>query len=597
MTAAVPEVPSEAADYVTTLHNAGTLSDAKGRTLIRILIQDGWSNEEILCLFAAHSDTYTEEKTPEHLAYIRRIRNEGQVQPRVPQTDGGTQREVHRTTGLGNRIRSMDIDLLELPYLERILTARGFQPAMHLLLLAGFVLVILTGIYGTQVGNRNFSIPMIWIAWWAALMIVLVPVLGRAWCTICPIPAPGEWVSRRSVVQMARDRWSVGLRWPNTFENIWIQNVAFLGVALFSPLILTRPAVTGWLLFGFVALAAILDLSFTSRDSSTQNERSGRIFCRYVCPVSGFVGLYAMLAPLGIRVRDKSVCDRHKSTEPACKECIAGAGPGTDNPPIASRNKGFGCPWFEYPGDLDRNAYCGLCTECLKSCPLDNTTLKLKWFGDLFREKKRQLDEAFKAFIMLGAAAVYSAVMLGWWPELKEAGNFVVGVRPQMFLVNEFIVFAGILLGGTLLALPAGHLAATLASKAAAGNETTKSIRELFIDQAYALVPLGLFAWIAFSLSFLFVNGSYILMVLNDPFGWGWDLFGLAGLSWTPVLTGWLPLLQAVVLAAGVTISTYVIYRICGQAYTSEQAALRASGVYTLFIVGIAWLFLFLYLG
>lgn len=122
-------------------------------------------------------------------------------------------------------------------------------------------------------------------------------------------------------------------------------------------------------------------------------------------------------------------------------------------------------------------------------------------------------------------------------------------------------------------------------------------MKELFIDQAYALVPMGLFAWIAFSLAFLFVNGSYILMVLNDPFGWGWNLFGLQGLAWTPVMTGWLPLLQAIVLAGGVAISSYVAYRISCQAYETKGAALRASGTYSLFLIGISWLFLFLYLG
>lgn len=53
-------------------------------------------------------------------------------------------------------------------------------------------------------------------------------------------------------------------------------------------------------------------------------------------------------------------------------------------------------------------------------------------------------------------------------------------------------------------------------------------LRRLFVDYAYALIPLGLAAWIAFTLGFVLVNGSYALVVLSDPLGWGWDLFGTA---------------------------------------------------------------------
>ncbi len=49
----------------------------------------------------------------------------------------------------------------------------------------------------------------------------------------------------------------------------------------------------------------------------------------------------------------------------------------------------------------------------------------------------------------------------------------------------------------------------------------TDSLRALFVRYAYTLVPLGLAAWIAFSIGFVFVNGSYALAVISDPFGWG----------------------------------------------------------------------------
>ena len=76
-------------------------------------------------------------------------------------------------------------------------------------------------------------------------------------------------------------------------------------------------------------------------------------------------------------------------------------------------------------------------------------------------------------------------------------------------------------------------------------------MKKLFVVQAYALVPLGLAAWVAFSLSFVFANFSYVLAALSDPFGWGWDLIGTAGIGWTPWLTGLTPFLQVGVLLTG----------------------------------------------
>lgn len=41
-------------------------------------------------------------------------------------------------------------------------------------------------------------------------------------------------------------------------------------------------------------------------------------------------------------------------------------------------------------------------------------------------------------------------------------------------------------------------------------------------------------AWVDFNLSFVLANFSYIWMVVSDPFGWGWDLFSSAGITWPP---------------------------------------------------------------
>src|SRR3990170_7713466 len=65
-----------------------------------------------------------------------------------------------------------------------------------------------------------------------------------------------------------------------------------------------------------------------------------------------------------VRSRDKGTCDKH-----IAKERMQGS------------PNGYGCPWLLYPGGNNDNTFCGQFFECLKSCSLDNMTLKLRMIG------------------------------------------------------------------------------------------------------------------------------------------------------------------------------------------------------------------------
>ena len=82
-----------------------------------------------------------------------------------------------------------------------MLRTRWLQWSLTALTLLFFVLAIIAGLAGTPAGNRNFGIVFVWIVWWALLILLLVPFAGRLWCGVCPIPAPGEWLQRRALVQ------------------------------------------------------------------------------------------------------------------------------------------------------------------------------------------------------------------------------------------------------------------------------------------------------------------------------------------------------------------------------------------------------------
>ena len=66
--------------------------------------------------------------------------------------------------------------------------------------LLGLLLAVVAGIVGTAAGSANFGIVFVWIVWWGLLMGILLPLGGRLWCLICPVPAPGEWLQRKALV-------------------------------------------------------------------------------------------------------------------------------------------------------------------------------------------------------------------------------------------------------------------------------------------------------------------------------------------------------------------------------------------------------------
>ncbi len=436
---------------------------------------------------------------------------------RISEDKGGRSRAARSA-------RSGRINLYRLPWIRPLLESRWPQFLVRSLTLAGFIFTIVAGLFGSRVGSHNFAIIFVWIAWWTALKLAFIPLGGRSWCSVCPIPLPGDWLQQGGILEKSRRRFGLNLRWPKRLKGSWLQSGGFLLIGLFSAVTLTDARLTAWVLLGLFGLAIALSLVF---------ER--RAFCSYICPIGGFTGIYAKTAPVEVRVIDTAICAAH--SEKTCYQS---------------------CPWGLYPVALRDSAQCGLCMECLRSCPSDNIAVNLRPFGaDLAAEQRgarpsNRLDEAFLALVMLGSALAFSAVFTGPWGSLKSAA-FSIGSSAWMLYGTGF-------LGLNLLLVPGSFTLAVWTGQRLSGKQSP--LRSALASQARVLLPSGLFAWIAFTISFALPKINYVLTVLSDPLGWGWDLLGTANTSWALDVSGFSPIFQVLLLSVGLFWSASVAQRL-----------------------------------
>lgn len=441
------------------------------------------------------------------------------------------EREIGKSTRLALPER---VDLYQIPWIRPLLQSRWPQFLIRSLTLAGFVFTMAAGLFGSRVGSHNFAIIFVWIAWWTALKLAFIPLGGRSWCSVCPIPLPGDWLQQGGILEKSRRRFGLNLRWPKRLKGSWLQSSGFLLIGLFSAVTLTDARLTAWILLGLFGLALGLSLVF---------ER--RAFCSYVCPIGGFTGIYAKTAPVEVRVVDSTICAAH--SEKTCYQS---------------------CPWGLYPVALRDSSQCGLCMECLRSCPSDNIAVNLRPFGtDLVAESRvsrqsSRLDEAFLALVMLGSALGFSAVFIGPWGSLKSAA-FAIGSPGWLVYGLGFLAL-------NLVVLPGSFALAVWAGQRFSGSMT--QLRRAIASQSQVLLPLGLFAWIAFTISFAFPKFNYVLSVLSDPLGWGWNLLGTANTTWSPDVSAFSPLLQVALLLVGLLWSASVAQRL---AKTGNQPVLQ----------------------
>lgn len=411
-------------------------------------------------------------------------------------------------------------------FLRKIVVSRWPQVILMMVAMTLVYVVILTTFFGTKMSGRNLGVLLMWGIWLFLLIAILTPFLGRIWCTICPLPFFGDLIQRKSVFNPLKGEkgeyknkyTGLFLKWPKMMQNSWPKLILLLILTTFSAVLVALPKVTGFAVILLLVLPTLLALIFEHR-----------AFCRYLCPVSGFLGPFSKMSTLALRNKSQKTCDHCKA-----HFCQKGS------------DKGWACPYGINVGEMTESSDCGLCLECTRSCLYNNVTLyKRPFAGEL---GIRNFSEAWLTIGVFTLAVVYSILYQGHWAVVRDYVNILDKANWGLFGIYSIIVWllALVVMPGILVLL--SFIGVKL-------SKLEFSTKQLFLASAGALLPLGLMLWVTFVIPMLFVNVTFVLQSLSDPFGWGWDFFGTANIPWHQFLPRFVPWLQAVLILVGLQLS------------------------------------------
>lgn len=403
-------------------------------------------------------------------------------------------------------------DLLQIPLIRRLVRSRSFRFSQQLLLVLLFGLIIISGLFGNQNPALNIAPILTWTIWWGGL-VVLIMFGGKIWCYACPWDALAHWFERLSFYKKQNQGLGLGLRWPKALRNIGLATVLFVGLTWVELgfTVTMSPLATAWLGIALFVLAFVSMFLFDRRS-----------FCRYGCLVGRVSGLYAMFSGVEVRSSDKLTCRSCRT-----KECSKGS------------SATYGCPTFEYPGEMASNTYCIQCMECVQGCPHNNLQLNLRpWGADLATIEKPRNDEAYLALLMLSITAFHGLTMTPVWRQLTnqmEAG-LSIG-RIMSFSLGMLLIMLVPVVLYALLVWISFQLSRGRHSQSDENSNTQIKYGDYFIRYAYCLLPIALFYHLAHNLEHLLMEGPKVFSLLSDPAGRGWDLLGTSQLRFPPLVS------------------------------------------------------------
>lgn len=408
-----------------------------------------------------------------------------------------------------------------------------------------FAVVVYQLLYGPSSAHDNFGTAMTWVLWWPIIPLVFL-LMGRIWCAVCPFATLSD------VVQ----KWFGNNRPVPVFlkkYGIWIIDAMFILITWADHVfgIVKSPLGSGVLLMMLIT-GVVVSGAFFER----------RTWCRYLCFLGGLSGNYSRAGMLELRANSEN-CIKCRD-----KYCYNGKG------------NVAGCSMFEMPGVMDSSAKCNLCGNCVKNCPNDSVSVKVRVPSrELWFIRKPRIEESFLAIIIMGIVLVQNITMLDIW---KDAQRIIEGITgTTSYTVTFTITF--------LIAMAVPVLALYITSVLAGVSNKEKAITNFTIF-GYALIPLDLAGHLAHNLFHLLAEGKSVLYT-------GIAIFvpGYKGGSAAILPDGAIQVMQFVLIVLGLGASLYTAYKLSKNWFGESGKSLGSLLPYAVLLVVLAAVNIYLF--
>ncbi len=370
------------------------------------------------------------------------------------------------------------LNLLRYFWLRRLLSWHFLLP-VKLLSVFLLVMVIFTGLFGSDRPADNLAPTFVWVIWWVGLGF-FVALFGNLWALINPWKILFGWLEalyrqfwpgqELSLGVYYPERWGI---WPAValfFSFAWLENALAESA---DPLTLARLVIA----YSIITLLAMFIFG------KHQWLRRGEAF-------SVVFGVLSRFSVTELRVAEPSVC----------RDC-------------SSSN----CQVADTP--------CIDCYECLEYAEHPEFNLRPPAVG---LNNLGRLAPSVVALVIL----LLATVTFDGFSATPEWLAF------QTFFILQLPTLTSPLLNGATIANTLGLLGIPLAFAGLYGffaylmhrvvGQRTPGVATLVASFVFSLVPIALAYNYAHFLSFLLIQGQQIIALASDPFGAGWNLFGTA---------------------------------------------------------------------
>ena len=82
-----------------------------------------------------------------------------------------------------------------LQFAEKLMRWKLYPDILRIPVLFVFTYILYLILFGDQAKGANAGLSLVWILWWALLPVLMI-VLGRFWCAMCPFGTVGDWLRK-----------------------------------------------------------------------------------------------------------------------------------------------------------------------------------------------------------------------------------------------------------------------------------------------------------------------------------------------------------------------------------------------------------------